>query len=87
MFESGKFKGLVNRLQFAPDGSWLLGAGGAGEGFLIFLDPATRKAVREEKVPMHVHDFALGEDARDHRRRAQQDRGVRTGLVIGRGDS
>jgi WD40 repeat protein len=63
VFESDKFKGLVNRLQFAADGSWLLGAGGAGEGFLIFLDPATRKAVREEKVPMHVHDFALAEDA------------------------
>ena len=63
VFESGKFKGLVNRLAFAPDGSWLLGAGGAGEGFLLFLDPATRKAVREEKVPMHVHDFALAEDA------------------------
>jgi WD40 repeat protein len=63
VFESGKFKGLVNRLEFAPDGSWLLGAGGAGEGFLIFLDPATRKAVKEEKVPMHVHDFALAEDA------------------------
>jgi WD40 repeat protein len=63
VFESGKFKGLVNQLAFAPDGSWLLGAGGAGEGFLLFLDPATRKAVREEKVPMHVHDFALAEDA------------------------
>ena len=47
--------------------SWLmgcrLGAGGSGEGFLLFLDPTTRKAVREEKVPMHVHDFALAEDA------------------------
>ncbi len=64
VFESDKFKGLVNRLRFAPDGSWLLAAGGAGEGFLIFLDPATRKAVKEEKAPMHVHDFALAEDAR-----------------------
>jgi WD40 repeat protein len=65
VFESDKYKGLVNRLEFAPDGSWLLGAGGAGEGYLVFLDPATRKAIREEKVPMHVHDFALGEDAED----------------------
>ena len=65
VFESDKYKGLVNRLEFAPDGSWLMGAGGAGEGYLVFLDPATRKAVKEEKVPMHVHDFALDEDAED----------------------
>jgi WD40 repeat protein len=56
-------QGIVNRLQFAPDGSWLVGAGGAGEGFLLFYDVAAKKALRQEKVPMHVHDFALSEDA------------------------
>jgi WD40 repeat protein len=61
--ESDKFKGLVNRLQFAPDGSWLLGAGGAGEGFFLFIDPAKRKIAEEKKVPMHVHDFAMSEAA------------------------
>ncbi|MBX9627691.1 MAG: hypothetical protein K2X82_28085 [Gemmataceae bacterium] len=63
-FQSDKFNGLVNRLAFAPDGSWLLGAGGANEGFLLFFDAAAKKVLRQEKVPMHVHDFALSADAK-----------------------
>ena len=58
VFESDKFKGLVNRLEFAADGAWLLGAGGAGDGFYFSYDPAAKKAGRQEKVAMHVHDFA-----------------------------
>ncbi|AWM39284.1 WD domain, G-beta repeat [Gemmata obscuriglobus] len=58
-FPGDKFVGLVNRLAWAPDGSWLLGAGGAGEGFLCFFDAAAKKVLRQEKLPMHVHDFAL----------------------------
>jgi len=42
---------------------WLLAAGGAGEGFLVFLDGTTKKPLRQEKLPMHVHDFALSEAA------------------------
>ena len=61
-FPGDKFVGLVNRLAWAPDGSWLLGAGGAGEGFLVFLDGKTHKPLRQEKVAMHVHDFALSPD-------------------------
>ena len=57
-YQSDKFTGLVNHLQFAPDGSWLLGAGGANEGFYLFLDPVAKKAVRQEKAGMHVHDVA-----------------------------
>src|SRR4029077_378060 len=37
-FPGDKFAGLVNRLAWAPDGSWLLGAGGAGEGYFLFYD-------------------------------------------------
>jgi WD40 repeat protein len=62
-FPGDKFSGLVNVLRFAPDGSWLLGAGGAGEGFLQFYDVAAKKVLRQEKLPMHVHDVALSEDA------------------------
>ena len=62
-FVADKSQGIVNRLAFAPDGSWLLAAGGAGEGFLVFLDVAAKKVLRQEKAPMHVHDFALSEDA------------------------
>ncbi len=58
-FPGDKFAGLVNRLAWAPDGSWLVGAGGAGEGFLCFFDVANKKTLRQEKVPMHVHDFAI----------------------------
>jgi WD40 repeat protein len=58
-FASDKFKGLVNHLAFAPDGAWLVGAGGANEGFILFHDVAKKKALREEKLPMHVHDFVL----------------------------
>ncbi|QJW92747.1 WD40 repeat domain-containing protein [Frigoriglobus tundricola] len=58
-FPGDKFSGLVNRLAWAPDGSWLVGAGGAGEGFLCFFDAANKKTLRQEKVAMHVHDFAI----------------------------
>lgn len=62
VWESDKFKGLVNRLQFAADGSWLLAAGGAGEGFYEFLDVAGKRARRQEKLAAHVHDFAAAAD-------------------------
>lgn len=62
-FPGDKFAGLVNRLAWAPDGSWLLGAGGAGEGFLLFYDVATKKTLRQEKVMTHVHDFAITDAA------------------------
>ena len=63
-FPGDRFQGLVNHLEFHPDGGWLLGAGGAGEGFLLFLDLKAKKPLRQEKAPMHVHRLALNE-ARD----------------------
>ena len=57
--QSDKFAGLVNALRYAPDGAWLLGAGGAAEGFFLFADVAAKKLVKQEKVGMHVHDVAL----------------------------
>ena len=62
-FPGDKHQGIVNKLAWSPDGAWLLGAGGAGEGFLIFLDGTTKKPLKQEKLPMHVHDFALSPDA------------------------
>jgi WD40 repeat protein len=64
-FPGDKFSGLVNRLAWAPDGSWLLGAGGAGEGFFLFYDVAAKKTLRQEKVMMHVHDFDMSDDAKE----------------------
>ena len=60
-FTVDKFNGLVNHLEFAPDGSWLLGAGGASEGFLLFFDVKGKKALRQEKAGMHIHQFLLNE--------------------------
>jgi WD40 repeat protein len=64
LFESDKFKGLVEHLQFHPRGDWLVAAGGAGDGFLEFMDlKEKKKYLRQEKVPMHIHDVALSETA------------------------
>lgn len=61
--ESNKVKGLVERLEFHPNGDWLIGLGGDHKGFAIGIDPATWKIVAEEQTPYHVHDFALNESA------------------------
>jgi WD40 repeat protein len=61
-FPGDKFKGLVNQLWYQPQGEWLLGAGGANDGFLIFYDPKNKKMSRQEKVPMHVHDIAVSDN-------------------------
>ena len=44
-FSSDRFKGLVEDLAFHPKGDWLLAAGGAGDGFLLFLDHRTGKVL------------------------------------------
>src|SRR5262249_58338688 len=49
-FKGDKFNGLVNHLEFHPAGTWLLGAGGAGDGFLQFFDLKAGKVLRQEKV-------------------------------------
>src|SRR5262245_45974098 len=60
-FPGDRFNGLVNRLAFHPGSDWLLGAGGAGEGFLLFFDLKAKKVLRQEKAPMHIHDAVLNE--------------------------
>jgi WD40 repeat protein len=62
LFEKTKFKGLINRLAFHPQGDWLLGAGGAGTGFFVFYDLKKNKVVKEEAVKYHVHAIAWNED-------------------------
>jgi hypothetical protein len=58
-FSDDKYKGLVEHLEFHPKGDWLLGGGGANDGFFLFFDLKTKKALRQEKAPMHVFSFAL----------------------------
>jgi len=62
-FPGDKFSGLVNRLCWAGDGSWLLGAGGSGEGFLLFFDVTTKKVLKQEKAAMHIHDAWLSDES------------------------
>lgn len=61
----GERQGIVNRMAFSPCGSWLAAAGGAGEGFLLFYDVAAKKSLRQDKLPMHAHDFHLTDDGRE----------------------
>ena len=60
-YAHNKHKGLVEHLAFSHDGQWLLGAGGAGGGFLLFMNPANGKFLAEHNAKMHVHKFALDE--------------------------
>jgi WD40 repeat protein len=59
----GKNKGLVEQLAFAPDGSWLVGAGGAAAGFIAFFDVKAGKILFQDSAPMHVHGLAISEKA------------------------
>jgi WD40 repeat protein len=60
-FSSDKFNGLVERLAFHPQNDWLVAAGGANDGFLLFFDLKVNKAVRQDKAPMFIHDLVLNE--------------------------
>lgn len=60
-FPGDKFNGLVNQLAFDPSGAWLLGAGGANDGFLIFFDLKANKPIKQDKVAMHIHDISVND--------------------------
>jgi WD40 repeat protein len=55
-------QGIVNRLQYHPEGQWLCAMGGGGNGLVLFYDPARRTMLHQANVPMHVHDAAFNED-------------------------
>ena len=59
--EDGQLKGLVEQMQFAPDGSWLMSAGGDHGGFVTFWNATDGKLIHQQKAPMHVHAFAFSE--------------------------
>jgi WD40 repeat protein len=60
-FAGDKFNGLVEKLAFPSQGDWLLTAGGANDGFLMFLDMKEKKYLKQEKVAMHIHAIVLDE--------------------------
>jgi WD40 repeat protein len=57
-------KGLAQCLRWHPQGEWLLAAGGGtGDGWIAFFKPDDpKKAFKEEKAPMFIHELALSED-------------------------
>lgn len=54
-----KHKGLVERMEFSPAGDWLVAAGGANDGFVMFVNVADGKILHQDKSPMHIYDFEL----------------------------
>ena len=60
-FPGDEYKGLVERLAFDPEGKWLLAAGGDHGGFVKIFDIEAGKVAKQDKAPMHVHDFAVSE--------------------------
>ncbi len=61
-YDGDTHKGLVEQMQFGPDGKWLLAAGGDHGGFIKFYELDTSKIIKQDKAPMHVHDFTMNED-------------------------
>ena len=59
--EDNKFKGLVEQIAFHESGEWFLAAGGDHNGFLTFYNTKDGKIIKQEKAPMHVHEFAVDE--------------------------
>ena len=59
--EDSKFKGLVEQIVFHESGDWFLAAGGDHNGFLTFYSTSDGKIIKQEKAPMHVHEFAADE--------------------------
>ncbi len=62
-FPGDQFKGLVERLIFAPSGEWLLGLGGDNGGFGQLFDIPGNRVAKQEKAPTHIHDATLNEAA------------------------
>ena len=59
--EDGKHKGLVEQIVFSPDGAWFIVAGGDHNGFISVYDTKSGKLIKQEKAPMHVHQFVVNE--------------------------
>ena len=58
-YESSQFKGLVERIAFAPDGDWLVAVGGDHKGFVSLLHPRTGEVLDETGHDTHIHDVTL----------------------------
>jgi WD40 repeat protein len=59
--EDSKHKGLVEQIAFGPDGSWFIAGGGDHNGFLSIYETGSGKLIKQDKAPMHVHQFVVNE--------------------------
>ena len=59
--EDAKYKGLVEQIAFSPDGAWFIVAGGDHNGFISVYETKSGKLIKQEKAPMHVHQFVVNE--------------------------
>jgi WD40 repeat protein len=62
LYEFQGANGIINRLQYHPEGRWLFAVGGGSNGVVMFHDPARRAMVHQGSLPMHVHDAVFNED-------------------------
>ena len=60
-FATDTHKGLVEHLEFHPEGRWLLATGGDNGGFIKFFDLEANKIIKQDKAPMHVHHAVMSE--------------------------
>jgi WD40 repeat protein len=55
-------QGMVNRLQYHPQGNWLCALGGGGNGLVMFYDTGRRAMIHQANMPMFTHDAAFNDD-------------------------
>jgi WD40 repeat protein len=60
-FKGDTHKGLVEHMQFDPQGKWLCALGGDHGGFIQFLDLEKTTVLKQDKAPMHIHEAAFNE--------------------------
>lgn len=53
-----QIKGLVEHLQFSPDGVWLMVLGGDNGGFLYFYHVSEASVKKQEKLSVHMNELS-----------------------------
>ncbi len=57
--EDNQHKGLVEQIRWAPDGNWILTAGGDHKGFLTFYNAGDGKLLHSDGNAGHIHGLAV----------------------------
>lgn len=59
--EDDKFKGLVEQIEFHPDGAWFAAVGGDHKGFVSFYETKGGELIHQERAGDHVYGLARNE--------------------------